>query len=182
MLIRCLQSFTSRFRRDQDGAAAVEFAIILPVMLLFYLGTMEVTQLLSADAKVAATSDTVGNLVTRLKTIDDTSMGNIFGIASAVMNPYDLDPLKMTVTAVRVDDKGKGTVHWSRSRGGTPMAQGAGYIIPGDLQAERDTYFVVSSATYAYRPLIGYGGIVGDVTLQKTAVFRPRKSTEVTPR
>ncbi|WP_062015185.1 TadE/TadG family type IV pilus assembly protein [Aureimonas sp. AU4] len=171
-----------RFWRDRRAVAAVEFALILPVMLVFYLGTAELTQFLNADAKVAATADTVGNLVTRVKTIDTTSMNNIFAISSAVMNPFAIAPLAIKVTAVRVDANGKGTVHWSKVSGSaTPDAAGATFTIPTGLSGFTDSYFVVSTATYAYRPVIGYGGIIGPVTLEKTALYRPRKSSEVTP-
>jgi Flp pilus assembly protein TadG len=171
-----------RFGPDRRAVAAVEFALILPVMLVFYLGTAELTQFLNANAKVAATADTVGNLVTRMKTIDGTSMGNVFAISSAVMNPFAIGPLSLKVTAVRVDARGRGTVHWSRVRGAaTADTAGAPFTVPADLAAVTDSYFVASTATYAYRPVIGYGGIVGPITLEKTAIYRPRKSSEVTP-
>ena len=169
-------------RDDAAGVAAVEFAVILPLMLMFYLGTVEVTQAVRANAKVASVADTVGNLVTRLKTIDDTSLGNIFAISSAILNPFSTADLKLVVTAVRIDDKGKGTVHWSKGDHGTTIKSGDTYPVPATLQQFTNSYFVVSTATYAYRPTVRYTGTIGAMTFEHSNIFRPRKSLEVTPK
>jgi Flp pilus assembly protein TadG len=39
-------TYHSRFRRDRRGTAAIEFAIILPALLLFLLGIMDTGRLL----------------------------------------------------------------------------------------------------------------------------------------
>jgi Flp pilus assembly protein TadG len=160
--------------------AAVEFAIILPVMMFLYIGTFEVTQAIRVDGKVARIADTVGNLITRLKTIDTTSLTNIFAISSAIMNPFDDARLTMTVTAVKVDANGKATVKWAKANRGSAAAIGAAYVVPVELVGLNDTYFVVTKASYDYQPLFGLSGIVGDMTFLHEAQFRPRKSTEVT--
>jgi Flp pilus assembly protein TadG len=177
---KALTDVVGRFRGEASGMAAVEFAFILPVMLLFYLGTYEVTQMVKVNGRVARVADTVGNLVTRLKTVDDTSLKNVFGISSAIMNPNGISPLTMTVTAVRVDVNGKATVHWSKASKGPTAAIGSPFVIPTELAALKDTYFVVSKATYDYQTPFGYDGIVGDMTFSHSSEFRPRKSLEVT--
>lgn len=175
-----LSGLWGRFRRARGGAAALEFALIAPVMLLFYFGTSEVTQLVRADSKVSASADTIGNLVTRLKTVDDTAFTNIFDIASAVMNPFDPGDLQIVVTAVRVDDKGKGTVHWSHANHGQGLKAGDPFTVPDDLKTHTSSYFVMSTTSYPYRPAIRWVGSAASITLTHSNIFRPRKSNEIT--
>ncbi|KQT85235.1 TadE/TadG family type IV pilus assembly protein [Aurantimonas sp. Leaf443] len=172
----------ARLRRDRRAATAVEFAVILPVMLIFYLGTVEVTQAVRANSKVASIADTVGNLVTRLKTVDDTALANIFAISSAIMTPFPVSDLTLLVTAVRIDAAGKGMVHWSKASHGPALAAGTVYAVPAELKTFADSYFVVVKATYAYRPTLRYTGAIGEMALEHSNTFRPRKSLEITPR
>ena len=56
-------SIEQRIRRligDERGVSAVEFAMLLPLMLTLYLGAVEVSQGIGADRKVTLTARTVG--------------------------------------------------------------------------------------------------------------------------
>lgn len=181
-LILSVRPRLGRFGRNAEAVAAVEFAVILPIMLIFYLGTAEITQAVRANAKVASVADTVGNLVTRLKTIDDTSLANIFAISTAILRPFPTTNLTLLVTAVRIDDKGKGTVHWSKANKGATLQAGVAYAIPAELQAFPNSYVVISTATYTYRPTLRYIGSAVTTTIEHSNLFRPRKSLEVTPK
>ena len=48
--------------RREEGVAAVEFALIMPFLLLLYFGSMEASALFTADKRVNSISATVGDL------------------------------------------------------------------------------------------------------------------------
>ena len=48
---------------DERGVSAVEFALLLPLMLTLYLGAVEVSQGIRADRKVTLTARTIVDLV-----------------------------------------------------------------------------------------------------------------------
>jgi len=51
-----------RLARDERGVSAVEFAMLLPLMLTLYLGAVEISQGIAADRKVTLVSRTVADL------------------------------------------------------------------------------------------------------------------------
>lgn len=163
----------------KDGVAAVEFAMLLPVLLLLYLGAFEASQAVSANRKVEAVAGTVGDLVSRSAAMDATRLSNIMSISAAILNPFPSTGLMMTVTTVKVDANGKATVDWSQANTGTGLRPGSAYTLPADLQVFTDTYLVFSTVSYPYKALFGYGGIFSNIAMGKTYSFRPRKTSEI---
>ena len=77
-------------RYDQSGIAAVEFALILPIMLLLFLGSFETTNLVLAYMKLEASAETAADLVaqTRVNTVlQSTDFTNITNAAKQVLSP-----------------------------------------------------------------------------------------------
>ncbi len=59
------QARLMRLLRDRSGTAAVEFAIILPVMLVLYLGAFQASHLIMTKRKVESAAEAVGGIVAR---------------------------------------------------------------------------------------------------------------------
>lgn len=87
-----------RIKRDDKGVAAVEFALILPLMVTLYLGCTEITQGVLASRKMAILSRTLSDIVAQQPTtitspctasgLCASTMTSIFSAASAVMSPF----------------------------------------------------------------------------------------------
>jgi Flp pilus assembly pilin Flp len=56
-----------RFIRDQAGVAAIEMALIFPVMMILFVGMIDVTTLLSDNRRVSHSATVVADVVTRLQ-------------------------------------------------------------------------------------------------------------------
>src|SRR3954467_14447221 len=100
---RWSQSFVG-FAQDRRGVSAVEFAMLLPLMMTLYLGSVEISQGVGIDRKVTLTSRTVADLSSQVSDISNTDMTNILNAASSVVAPYDVTKLKVTVSAVKIDN------------------------------------------------------------------------------
>ena len=93
-------SIERRLRRligDERGVSAVEFAMLLPLMLTLYLGAVEVSQGIGADRKVTLTARTIADLVSQVSSIGNADMTNALNASSAVMAPFPISNLKVTV-------------------------------------------------------------------------------------
>ena len=163
---------------DERGMSAVEFALLLPLMLTLYLGTVEVSQGIAADRKVTLTARTIGDLVSQVASIGNSDMTNALSASSAVMAPFPVGSLKVTVTSVKIDSAGKATVDWSDTLNGTARAKGSTVTLPPALNVA-NTSLIWSEVQYTYKPVIGYV-VSGTLTLKDQLYLRPRLSDSVT--
>lgn len=162
MMLRLLAHFRhplGRFAHDRRAVAAVEFALIMPFMLMLYMGSIELSQLISVDRKVASVASTVGDLVARSNgEITAGQVDDYFDASRLIMTPYPAGGLKQLVTLVSIDAGGDTSVEWSRPfNGATAKTNGASYPLPSEItDIAADSYVVVSEAQLQYEPWGGY--------------------------
>jgi Flp pilus assembly protein TadG len=180
-MVRTLSDLTRGFNRfvdDRRGVSAVEFAMLLPLMVTLYLGSVEVSQGVSIDRKVTLTSRPIGDLASQVSTINNTDMTNMLNAATAVIAPFDQSKLRVVLSAVKVDANSAATVTWSDTRNGTARPVGSSVTLPAALNVANTT-LIWSEVTYAYTPTIGYV-ISGTLNLADQIYMRPRLSDTIT--
>ena len=118
---------------DERGVSAVEFAMLLPLMLSLYLGAVEVSQGIGADRKVTLTARTVADLVSQVTSVSNNDMTNSLNAASSVMTPFSSTNLKVVVSSVKIDAQGKATIDWSDTLNGTARTKGSTVTLPSAL-------------------------------------------------
>lgn len=181
MKIGTLLRLARRFRFAETGVAAVEFALILPIMLLVYVGCMEASTLISMDRKVQSVSGAVGDLVARSDgQLTVATLRDYLSVAGGIMTPYDSSDLVQMISSVEVLSNGTTRVDWSRryehqtlqSSGGHTV--NASFALPQEIiDVARGTYVIVAESGYEYLPLYG---IVFDqpINLYRENFYLPR--------
>ncbi len=167
----------ARFLHDRRGVSAVEFAMLLPLMMTLYLGSVETSQGIATSRKVTLTAHTLADLTTQYTSISNADMSNILNAASAIMAPYPVTGLQAVVSELSVDAQGTATVVWSDTLNGTARSAGQSVTIPSAL-AVPNTYLVVAEVQYSYDPTYGYV-LTGTMTLSDQMVMRPRQSASI---
>ena len=185
-----IQKISCRARglvNDCRGVAAIEFAVIVPVMLLMFFGVVEFSSGVAVDRKVTLAARTLSDLVSQSTTVQDTDLTNAGQTAKAIMTPYPAVPLKSSITELYVDPKTLvARVQWSKaltidSSGNVTFGVSAHapkdvVPIPTALQVG-DTYLIWSEVSYVYVPAVGYVMAKTGVTLSDFTYTRPRQST-----
>jgi len=166
-----------RFLRDKRGVSAVEFAMLLPLMVTLYIGGVEVSQAIAVDRKVTLVARTLGDLVAQSTSVNAADMTNILNAASTVVQPYSDSLIKITVSRVDIDNAGAAKVVWSKTKNGTARAVDSNVTLPAALNTA-NTSLIWAESEYGYTPTIGYV-ITGTMNLKDQIYMRPRLSDTV---
>ena len=167
-----------RLAKDKRGVSAVEFALVLPLMMTLYLGGVEVSQGVAIDRKVTLTSRTVTDLVSQVASVNNAGMNAILTASNAVFAPYPSTNAKVTVSVLTIDANSKVTVAWSDTLNGTARAVGSSASIPSALVVP-NTSLVWGEVSYNYKPVVGYV-LTGTLNLTDQIFMRPRLSDTIT--
>jgi Flp pilus assembly protein TadG len=163
-----------RFRQSTHGIAAVEFAMILPVMATIFLATFDGGRAIATYMKVRSATYALAAITNQYSTIQSTDMTSIAGATSVVMAPYSSTPAIITISQIAISNKGAATVSWSYSQGGTALSQGSTVTVPTNLNVN-STYLIFAQVSYKFTPVFGYFGS-GGITFSDNLYVTPRVS------
>jgi Flp pilus assembly protein TadG len=176
-----LRAHLRRFAGDGKGISAVEFALILPFMVFTYVGSAELGDGTAIYFKVTETARTVTDLASQYVTIDPTTMTNILGASSQVVQPYSSAGMVVTLSQVKQTTSGQttqSTIDWSCSLNGTARTQGATVTLPTNLVMPSGVSIIWGEVTYPFTPAMGYA-VTGTISLYQSIYFYPRLSNSV---
>lgn len=182
-----------RYRADSQGVAAVEFAFIVPIMFVMFVGAVELSQAITVDRRVTQAASSIADLAARKETtISQSEIGDIMKIGGYIMAPYNQTPLQVTVRNVSSSsaDANATKQSWQctfSAMGENPTPSCAcmneTYDLPPGLVSTNDSV-VVAEVNYTYTPLVfdyflnrtlpsGAGG-AGTYTLSERIFMKPR--------
>jgi len=167
--------------RNRNGVAAVEFALILPILLTMYFGVVEMGNALTISRRTAMVASTAADLVAQDKTTTATGLKDASAAAKSILTPVDTAPLKIVLSSVVADANNVGKVDWScaSGAGATPRAKNSNYSVPTGL-TQANSSVIVAEVTYAYKPMVGSTYFnPGSYNMTRTFYARPRKSLKV---
>lgn len=157
-----------RFAKNDEGVAAVEFALLAPLMLTLMLGALELTQSIWADGKVEQATSTIGDLVSRTPLMSDAELQALGEAGPLIMRPNPENNLEFTVTSIMgckadPDDPDSDLEYyilWSKKWVGSSV-EDSDYTIdtlftkqPDNLDIIEGDTLIVTEGFYTYEPTI----------------------------
>jgi Flp pilus assembly protein TadG len=173
------------FFEDRRGIAATEFAVIVPIMLVMFFGTVEFSSGLAVDRKVSLVARAIANVTSQGVQATSADLAGYFLVGNKIMTPY-VQPMypapNMTISELYIDpSSGNARVQWSQ--GSSPRATSSIVGIPSSLIATNakgvilpNQYVILAEVNTTYTPTIGYV-MKNSVTLSDVAYAIPRQST-----
>lgn len=175
-----LKGVSTRYEDDNSGVAAIEFAIIAPIMIMMYFGLAEIAWAISQDRKISHAANVAGDLATQVSEIKSADLDEIMTATLKTIDVDDVNNITLEIASYRLDASGNPELV------GKAMLNGAGSgrlkpFDPATLDARilnENSGVVVSRISYAFEPLkLRY--FDSTLNLRENFLLKPRRSSEV---
>jgi len=188
--------------RDCRGIAATEFAVIVPLMLVLFLGTVTFSSAVAIDRKITIFARAVSDITSqapattpKYAVTTDTLLQNAFTAGLKILMPYlqnSSPSANATVSEIYVDSNGVAKIVWSRAATLSPSGTQATLVVSGrnggdvvttlvppTLLQQKQTYLILSEINYLFTPAVNFSNLMANtgVTLSDFAYSAPRQAT-----
>ncbi len=93
-----------RFAAAKQGVAAVEFALILPILVVMLLATFDGGRAIAAYMKMRAATYALASITNQYSTIQAVDMTAILGATSVVMAPYSSGSPAVIISQIKINN------------------------------------------------------------------------------
>jgi len=167
-------------RKNDEGIAAVEFALLSPVMIALYFGLVEISMIIHSDKITSHAANVAGDLATQVSNMDSDDIEDVFEatLATMALRPEQADGVSMEVLSYRMlPDNSIEQIGIATLNGGYV---GTAYD-PNDIGTRLLTPTsgaVVARVQYNYES-VTYKFVEAFTLLEETFILKPRSSADI---
>jgi Flp pilus assembly protein TadG len=176
-----------RFVDSNRAVAALEFAMIMPVLLLMFLGSFDAGNAICVYAKVRAATYSLAAITNQYGDgtnpnylpISTTIMTQITAATTAILAPYSSSGTTVAISQIKATSATAAAVSWSYAVNGTALTQAP--TLPTNFAANTcnntyPCYAIFAQVSYTFTPMFG-AFLTGPITLSDSLYTTPRVST-----
>lgn len=161
-----------RFARQTGGLAALEFAIVLPMMVFLLFGAVEIIDVLAVNRRVENTAASLADVVSRDTEVTDEEVAGLWAALGLLMTPDDPTDLNIRVTSISIEDATTARVVWSEGHGMDALIANSTVTLPHGIMRP-GTSVIMTEAEYTHDWPLGLI-MPGSMQLEHTAYRRSR--------
>ncbi len=158
--------------------AAVEFAMIAPVLITFFLGSIEITDALACKQKVTGMASTAADLVAQETQVTNSDISNVYAAINSIVYPFPTTGLKIVVTSLTDNGSGSGKVAWSDAQNATARVVNSIVVVPTGVITTGGSV-ILTEVTYPYTSTVAKF-LTGTTNMTSSFYARPRRSVTIT--
>jgi hypothetical protein len=171
-----LKNWIKFYKSSCDAVAAIEAAMIFPIMLTLMLGTLDLGRGIMSNQKTIKASQIVADLITRDSVVNTAMINEAITAGALSILPYDDENLKIEIISVRFLDDGTPEIVWREPESGPMILNDVTQrVMPLSAPGEG---VVVVSAQYKYEPIFS-SVVVDEIPMLEVAFARGRKGPVV---
>ncbi len=175
-----------RIWRDNRGVAAIEFGLVLPVLVVLFIGCLEVTFKIWSTQKAEKLAVTLADVIAQSQEVTVSDLQSLVTSIDKIMEPFPFGNNGVVyISSVYLpqpeddeDDPGDPIVNWQYKKGAfsavsrVGVENGVADLPNGFSLAVRDNV-IVAEVIYKYTP-IAPGVMFDEATIYRRAFFKPR--------
>lgn len=165
-----------RWKEENEAMAAVEAALIFPVMLTMLMSIYDFGNAILANQKTIRASQVVADLITRDSIVGEGDVTEAIQAGRLAFEPLNNATYGIDIVSIRFDEDANTEVVWRRSEniGSLPDAESA----VADLETANEGVVMVT-VDYQFEPLFA-GFIIDTIQMREVAFSRGRRSPVIT--
>ncbi len=186
------RKFRESFKDNSSGAALIEFALVLPVLLTLLVGTIEMSRFAIIELKLDKAANAMTDFVTQGSSVKATDLAGYAGTMPQIMKPFSFSGTVIFSSLVTVQSAASATpscannvqncITWQNRPVGTDASAlgglGASVTLPGNYKLEKGQDMIAAEVYYNYAPLLPVTGslisALAPQKLYKLSVTKPR--------
>lgn len=176
--IKNFRQTVRRFKTDNKGVAAIEFAFIAPVMITMYFGLAEIAEAISVNRSISHSTNVAGDLATQQAELSSPDVEEVLAAALRVMNASNISNVSIDIRSFSQDSSGINVEGVVQLNDGASTLPAFDVATVDDAILSEDSGVVVTRVAYTYSPL-KLRFFDTDITLQETFLLKPRRSDSV---
>ncbi len=138
------------WKRSEEGMAAVEAAIIFPVMLVMLMGVYDLGNAILANQKTIRASQVVADLIARQNIVSNADIADAVEAGRLAFEPIDSSSFGVDIVSIRFDDDAASEIVWRETVNMTPVPNPLGAV---SALEDSNEGVVMVSVVYEFTPL-----------------------------
>lgn len=170
-----MKTLMKKFWKDTEAIAAVEAAMIFPILLTLLLGTFDAGYGVLAAQKTIRASQVTADLIARYRTVSNADLESAIEAGRLAMNPFNTDSYGVDITSIEFDEDGNPEQLWCETQN---MTANANVLQSVSALSSPDEGVVVVTVKYDFEPAFS-GFIFNTIPMRETAFVRGRLTSTV---
>jgi len=161
-----------RFGRAKKGLAALEFAIIAPMMIFLLFGSIDMLDVLGANGRAQNVAASLADVVARDTEVSNAEVSGFWDALEVLMYPNDPSNISVRITSVSIVSPTSAVVVWSEGHGMTSRTTNSQVTLPAAMMTP-GTSVIYTETIYEYSSPLGFL-LPGPVEMTHDAYRRSR--------
>ena len=169
-----MTAFFRRTAADQSGAAALEFALVFPVLFVLHIAAVEALGAYQAQRNVAHIASAMADITAQNRSVTTAELDDILVATVSMLHPYPNVDVQQRVSSLSANGAGAITTDWTVKK--AYSVAGNPSVPSGYLSANESV--IVTDVIYDYKPTFGLF-LPATIRFTRHAYVRPRLSVKV---
>lgn len=144
-----------RFARDTKGLAALEFALLLPMMVFLLFGSIDLIDVMGANSRAQNVAASLADVVARDDAVSNAEITGLWSAMDTLMYPNGSATMQIRISSVSIVNATTARVVWSEGHGMTARTANSTISLPAAMM-NPGTSVIVAESNYQHTAPLGF--------------------------